>query len=103
MIEPIPTHYRLVGTVDRLYEEAGAAIVDLTGQINKGDALAYELPIEFEEEAIASIHLNDAEVEQAGSGDKVGIKTALTKEQAKSGVRVFGVSKNVGEDLPRMA
>jgi hypothetical protein len=103
LIESIPTHYRLVGTVDRLYEEAGAVIVDLTGQINKGDTLAYELPIEFEEEAIASIHLNDAEVEQAGSGDKVGIKTALSKEQAKSGVRVFRVSKNVGEDLLRRA
>lgn len=103
LIVSIPTHYQLVGTVERLYEEASAVIVDLIGEIKKGDTLAYELPIEFEEEAIASIHLNDAEVEEAGSGDKVGIKTALTKEQAKSGVRVFRVSENAGEDLPSVA
>jgi hypothetical protein len=96
LIEPIPTHYQFVGTVDRLYEEASAVIVDLTGEIKKGDTLSYELPIEFEEEAAASIHLNDAEVERAAPGEKVGIKTGLTKEQAKTGVRVFRVAMSTG-------
>jgi hypothetical protein len=91
LIEPVPTHYQLVGTVERLYEQANAVIIELAGEIKKGNTLAYELPVEFEEESVESIHLNDAEIDQAGAGDKVGIKTALTKEQARKGVRVYRV------------
>lgn len=92
VIDPVPVHYELVGTVDRFYEQASAVILDLSGAIQVGDTLAFELPVEFEQEEIQSLHLNDAEVEEAEAGVEVGIKTRLTKEQMRKGVRVFKVT-----------
>lgn len=88
VIEPVPSHYELVGTVNRFYEEPSAVIIDLTGSIRVGDSLAYELPVEFEQEQIQSLRVNDETVEEA-TGVEVGVKTNLTRQQARKGVRVF--------------
>jgi hypothetical protein len=89
VIEPIPSHYEPVGTVSRFFEQASALTIDLTGEIKVGDTLAYELPVEFEQEEVQSLRLNDEDVDQAVPGVEVGVKTSLTKEQARKGVRVF--------------
>jgi hypothetical protein len=99
LIEPIPSHYELVGTVDRLYEDRQAAIVDLTAEVSKGDLLSYELPVEFEQERLESLQLNNEQVDRADAGDKVGISTALNKEQIRKGVRVFRVTE-ANDDQP---
>jgi selenocysteine-specific translation elongation factor len=78
-----------VGTVNQFFEQASALTIELSGEIKVGDTLAYELPAEFEQEQIQSLHLNDEAVEQAESGAEVGIKTNLTKQHARKGVRVF--------------
>jgi hypothetical protein len=91
VIEPIPSHYELVGRINRYFEKAGALTVDLEGSIQVGDTLAYELPIEFKEEKVTSLRLNDETVQQADTGVEIGISTNLSKEQARPGVRVYRV------------
>jgi hypothetical protein len=92
LIEPLPTHYEPVGTVNQFFEQAAALTVDLSAEVKVGDTLAYELPIEFEQEEVQSLRRNDESVESAGPGVEVGIKTALSKDQARKGVRVFRVA-----------
>lgn len=92
VIEPIPTHYELVGTVNQFFEQASALTIDLSDEIRVGDTLAFELPVEFEQERVQSLRLNDEAAEQAGPDVEIGVKTSLTKQQARKGVRVFKVT-----------
>lgn len=90
-IEPIPSHYELIGEVNQFFEKAGALTIYLSAPISSDDKLAYELPIEFEEERVPSLQLDDQTVEQAETGAEVGVKTNLSKGQARKGTRVFRV------------
>jgi hypothetical protein len=92
VIEPIPTHYEPVGTINNFYEQAGAVTIELVGAVAVGDKLAYDLPVEFTEEPIISMQLNDQQVEQADPGQEIGLVTGLSKDQARKGVRVFRVA-----------
>jgi hypothetical protein len=58
-------------------------------EFNLGDRIAYELPIEFEEQKVESLESDNYPIESAQENMLVGIKTHLTREQAKKGVRVF--------------
>jgi translation elongation factor EF-1alpha len=60
-----------------------------SGVLRAGDRIAYELPVDFTEEDVTSLQLNDHDVEEAHAGDYVGLKTKLSKQQARRGVRVF--------------
>jgi hypothetical protein len=92
LIEPIPSHYEPIGTVNQFFEEASALTIDLTAEIGVGDTLAFELPVEFEQEQVKSLRLNNEVVEQAAPGLEVGVKTGLSKQQARKGARVFKVN-----------
>ena len=91
-IDPIPSNYQYVGRVERFWEGPSAVAVNLEGEINKGDRIAFELQVDFEEQRIQSLMLDDVLVEKSESGNLIGIQTKLSKEQARKGVRVFRVS-----------
>jgi len=86
----IPAHYELVGVVTHFFEGPGAVIVEVTASgFSVGDDLAFVLPIDYVQERVESIQLDDAAVESAAVGDVVGIETGLTKAQARNGVAVY--------------
>ena len=58
-------------------------------EIRLGDRISFELPIEFEEQNVDSLQIDGEAVDLARNGQIVGIKTNLTKEKGKKGVRVF--------------
>jgi len=88
----IPKHYERVGVVTHFFEGPGAVIVDVTGSgVAVGDELAFVLPIDYAQERVASIELDDIAVDRANTGDLVGITTTLTKAQARKGVEVYRV------------
>jgi translation elongation factor EF-1alpha len=62
-----------------------------SGVLRAGDRVAYELPVDFIEETVTSLRLNDQVVEEANAGDYVGLKTTLNKQQARDGLRVYRV------------
>lgn len=90
-IHPIPENYELIGTIENFWENVGAISISLEDELRHGDRISFELPVDYEEQIVDSIHLNDAQVESAEEGTLVGIKTTLGKDQAKKGVRVFRV------------
>lgn len=94
-VEPIPAHYEQVGHIDGFFEKAAAVVIQLIDgkRLAKGDRIAYELPIEFEEEDVTSIQLDSEPVEEA-EGSRIGVKTSLTKQLAKKRTRVFLVSSS---------
>jgi hypothetical protein len=91
-IEPIPGHYEYLGTLQRYIEERGLAGIQIdSGELKKGDRIAFELPVEFEEQEVTSLQVSNEPVESATVGALAGIETQLTKEQAKKGTRVFRI------------
>ena len=88
-IDPVPAHYKLIGVIERYWEKPGVVGVRIQAELKKGDRIAFELPVEFEEQEIASLEVENQPVAQAEIGMLAGIKTHLTKEQARKGIRVF--------------
>jgi hypothetical protein len=92
-IRPIPVHYELIGSVDGYWGQASALGLRLqSGPLRAGNRIAYETPVDFIEEDVTSLQLGSQNVEEAQSGDHVGLKTTLSKEQARKGVRVYRVA-----------
>ena len=58
-------------------------------ELNLGDRIAFEFPVEFEEQHVESLQVDREPVEQVEIGQLAGIETHLTKDQVKKGVRVF--------------
>lgn len=90
-IQPIPLHYEEVGVIDGFFEKAGVVTITLTAGLAVGDEVAFRLPIEYLQETVESIHLDDVAITQGQGGQRVGVKTALTRAQARNGVRVYRV------------
>ena len=89
-VEVVPAHYEEVGVVDGFFEKAEVVAITATGPgFSVGNRLAFKLPIDFVEEEVSSIHFDDNPVETAAAGQRVGVKTALRKSQARNGARVF--------------
>ena len=91
-IQPIPTHYEYVGTINRYIEEINVLGIQVEqNTFRKGNRIAFELPVSFEEQDCNSLQFENNEIFQAQLGMLVGIKTHLTKEQVKLGTRVFKI------------
>lgn len=92
-VHPVPEHYKLIGVVERFIEQLGVVGVKLTeGKIRQGDRIAFELPVEFLEQNAESLGVEGEKVGEASRESLVGIKTELTKGQAKQGTRVYRVT-----------
>lgn len=89
---PVPCHYVPLGSVAHVWKEASAIGVELTnGPIRIGDRIAYELPVDFMEEEIATLQVAGSPVSEALPGSQVGIKTSLLHFLRK-GAQVYLVS-----------
>lgn len=92
-VRPIPAHYQFIGVVDGFWPQAGALGIRLeTGSLRIGDRVAYEQSIDFIEEEITSLQLDMKSVNEAKPSDYPGVKTSLTKDQARKNVKVYKVS-----------
>jgi len=93
-VQPVPAQYEFIGAVDGYWAQASALGVRLqAGVLHVSDRVAYEGPVDFIEEDVTSLQLSDQAVEEARSGDHAGLKTALSKEQARKGTRVYRVTR----------
>lgn len=88
------THYEFIGSVEHFRPNIEVVSVRIkAGELRQGDRIAFELPVEFEEQEVESLQVNKESVEVAEVGMLAGLLTHLTKEQAKKGVRVFRLVK----------
>lgn len=92
-IEPIPTHYRLIGRVERFIEKLSVTgIRTMEVGFKKGDTIAFELPSQFVQQSVSSIQVANDALDEAPPNTLIGVETMLTKNEAREGVRVFLVS-----------
>lgn len=56
-----------------------------------GDRIAYEMPVDFIEQDVDSLQIDRCPVKEVTSSMLAGIKTSLTGDQARKGIRVFKV------------
>lgn len=92
-IQPIPTHYEYVGKVKQVWKAAFSVLIE-AGEVKVGDRVAIEFPVDFEEQTMLSLRLNNADVTAAGPGDEVGIARAEHFSKVKCGFPVYRL-KNV--------
>lgn len=93
-IEPVPSHYEYVGTIERYIEEIGVIGIEVKGaSLQKGDRIAFELPVIFHEQECTSLEFDNQPIDVAEAGQVVGTKTDLTKDQVSFGTRVFRIVK----------
>ncbi|MBW4501383.1 MAG: hypothetical protein KME57_17930 [Scytonema hyalinum WJT4-NPBG1] len=93
-IQPVPKHYEFIGTVQRFIPKIGVVGVQIeAANLKHGDRIAFELTVEFEEQEVESLEVDNQPVAQAEIGMLAGIKTHLTKQQLKEKVRVFRLVK----------
>jgi hypothetical protein len=91
-IIPIPVHYEFIGKIENFWEEVGVVGVRIEiSEVKKGDRIAFEFPVEYEEQVAESLQVNNASVENVRPNELAGIKTHLTKKQAKKGIKVYRV------------
>ena len=89
-ISIVPVHYEYVGVIEHYWEKVGAVGIRVEeNAIKRGDTISYELPIEFEEINVDSLQVENTPTEIAEISMLAGIKTNLTKDILKKGIRVF--------------
>jgi hypothetical protein len=96
-IVPIPANYEPLGEVDAYWEQPGALALRLGEQPSRaGQAIAYELAVDFVQEQVTSLQLDGQDVIEVPPGSHVGVKTTLTKAQARKGTRVYLLTNATG-------
>jgi hypothetical protein len=97
-IRSVPLHYQFAGIVENFWEKVGVVGVRVKeANLRMGDRIAFELPVDFEEQEITSLQVENQQVELAEPSMLAGIKTDFTKQYIKKGMRVFKVSESMNK------
>ncbi len=90
-VSPVPAHYQLIGVVREKWPKVGAVGVSVdSGSIRVGDRVAFELPVEYEEQEVISLQVEKQAVDEVGPGTLAGIQAGLLSSLSK-GARVYRV------------
>jgi hypothetical protein len=92
-IDPVPEHYEFLGEVEEFWEKVSAVGVRLTAAtLNLGDRISFECPVEFKEQKVESLQVENKPVNLAEVGNLAGIHTHFSKKHLRKGVRIFRVT-----------
>ena len=75
-----------VGKVTHFFSKINVAVIDLNGEIRKGDKLKIKGKVTDFEQEVTSMQIEHNEIEEAGPGDSVGMKV---KEKVRDGDIVY--------------
>lgn len=93
-IETVPEHYEYIGVIEAYWAKVGAVGVRIEQSLLKsGDRIAFDLPVEIEEQLVESLQVEKNSVTEASIGMLAGIKTHLAKEQAIKNIRVYRITE----------
>jgi len=77
-----------VGTITHYYDKIGVAIVELTDKLKVGDTIAIEGKTTNFTQKVESIQIEHINVEEAGSGESIGLKV---DQKVREGDKVYKV------------
>ena len=89
-IPPIPRHYEYVGKVKQVWKRAFSVEIE-QGEIRVGEIIAVEFPVDFNEQKVTSLRLNDGNVELAVAKCEVGIQREEASPKMKAGMAVYRI------------
>lgn len=89
-ILPIPRHYEYAGKVKQVWKTAFSVEIE-QGEIRVGESIAVEFPVDFNEQKVTSLRLNDANVDVASAKCEVGIQREEATPKVKSGMAVYRI------------
>ena len=93
-IDAVPTHYELAGEVEHYWDRVGVVGIRITdASLHPGDRIAFQLPVDYFEQEVASLEVERQPVNEAPVGMLAGVKTQLPKGDARKGVRVFRIKR----------
>ncbi|MEE8347127.1 MAG: translation elongation factor-like protein [Dehalococcoidia bacterium] len=78
-----------IGRVSDYFARIGVAGIDLTGKLRVGDTIHVKGHTTDLEQIVESIQIEHDQVEEAGPGDKIGIKV---QDRCRGGDRVYRAS-----------
>jgi hypothetical protein len=76
--------------VKQAWKVAFSVLIE-AAELKVGDRLAIEFPVDYDEQVVTSLHLNDADVAVAGPGNEVGIARAGHLPKVKTGFPIFRI------------
>jgi hypothetical protein len=93
-VPALPLHYTRVGQVHNYLPDKGVVIVELSEgrAVALGERLGFIGEVEFAEEEISSIQFEDEQVETSPKEGRIGLKTALGKDELRKGTPVHRVA-----------
>lgn len=98
-ILPIPAHYTAIGHIVKAWTDKFGIVLG-ADELHVGDTIAIEFPILFEEVAVESIHVEDANVTIAKRGDQVGLLWPFKERKLREGMTVYIVGSGRGHHAP---
>ena len=78
-----------VGIVEHYYGKLGVAVIELSGTLKVGDKIKVKGATTNFEQKVESMQIERDSVEEAGAGDKIGIKV---NDRCRGGDHVFKIS-----------
>jgi len=78
-----------IGRVTDYFAKIGVAGIDLTGKLRAGDTIHIRGHTTDLEQVVESMQVEHDQVEEAGAGDRIGIKVS---DRCRNGDRVYRVA-----------
>jgi hypothetical protein len=92
-IVPIPKHYEYVGKVKQVWNVAFSVEIE-HAELRLGDRVSVEFPVDFDEQPVKSLRLNNIKVEVATAKCEVGIERQETLPKVKTGMPVYRIKSS---------
>lgn len=92
-IQPVPDHYEYVGSIEHFWPKPQAVGVRVSGgTLRGGDRVAFEFPIEFVEQQVDRIEIDNQQVAEGPAGSLAAFKTLWSQVEMRKGMRVFRIN-----------
>ncbi|MBL8678570.1 MAG: hypothetical protein JNK05_05370 [Myxococcales bacterium] len=89
-ILPIPQHYEYIGTVNQVWKQAFSINIEV-GELRVGEQIMVEFPVDFHEQRVLSLQVNNKSVDVAAAKCEVGVQRGEDLPKVKSGMLVYRI------------
>jgi hypothetical protein len=94
-VEPIPAHYEYVGFIEHYWGKVSAIGIRIEANtLNSGDTIAFEFPIEFEEQKVTSLQCEKEKVSSVAVGQLAGVASAIDGDKLKKNTKVYRIKNS---------
>ena len=89
-IFPVPLHYEYLGETRKVWKNAFSVAI-ARGELQVGDYISVEFSVDYEEQLVSSLRIDNSDVQVATKGTEVGILWRETLPRIKVGAAVYRV------------